>query len=83
MSISAGGLADFFPAHRKRGKTSHHLNGGGSRLVSAPSERDDAQEGAFSRKQLLRMDAAFVAAMKGAIARGLELQPGERRERAA
>jgi hypothetical protein len=80
--LSAGGLADFSPVRRKPGRTSRHLEGGTSRLASG-GEPDDAQQGAFSRKQLLKMDSAFVDAMKRAIARGLELQPGERRERAA
>ena len=75
MSISSTGLGSFFPAARKRGQTSFHLNGRGSRLASAPSEPDDAQQGAFSRKQLMRMDAAFVAAMSRAIARGHERPP--------
>ena len=35
----------------------------------------DEQVGEYSRKRLMRMDAAFVAAMTRAIARGLERRP--------
>ena len=44
----------------------------------------DQQDGAFSREQLLRMDARFVARVERAIAAGKERRPhGEVPERAA
>jgi hypothetical protein len=43
----------------------------------------DEQVGEYSRKRLMRMDAAFVAAMTRAIERGLERRSEEGKPRAA
>jgi hypothetical protein len=75
MSISAFGLGDFFPVHRKPGQASRYVGGGSSKLASG-GEPDDAQQGGWPRSVLLKMDAKFVAAMTRAIARGLERRPG-------
>jgi len=74
MSISAFGLGDFSPAHRKPGQASRYVGGGASKLASG-GEPDDAQQGGWSRSALLKMDAKFVAAMERAIKRGLERRP--------
>jgi hypothetical protein len=46
------------------------LNGNGR--PRPPRAAPDTQEGCWSREQLVRMDAKFVAAMERAIKRGLE-----------
>jgi len=74
MSVSTTGLGSFFPTPKKRGQASLYVGGGSSKLASG-GEPDDAQQGAFSRKQLMRMNDRFVAAMERAIARGLEVAP--------
>jgi hypothetical protein len=75
MSVSSLGLGSFFPTPRKPGQASRYLNGGGSLLARAPTEPDDAQQGEWPRKKLLKMDAEFCAAMERAISRGLERPP--------
>jgi hypothetical protein len=82
MSISADGLGMFVPSHRKPGRTSRHLEGGSSRLASG-GEPEDAQQGGWPRKDLLKMNDRFVAAVELAIAAGKERRPGEGRARAA
>jgi hypothetical protein len=55
-----------------RGSKSKYLNGGGSQLSDLPPI--EADEGGWSREELIRMDAAFCAAMSRAITQGLELR---------
>ena len=81
MSISSAGLGSLFPAHRKIGRTSFHLDGAGSKLAAAPTEPDDAQQGGWPRAALLKMDARFCAAMARALARGLERWPDAKPKR--
>jgi hypothetical protein len=56
---------------RRRGRPALHQNGG-SLLVRAPSKPGDELQGGWTREQLLRMDADFVAAVEAAIRLGLE-----------
>jgi hypothetical protein len=73
-SIPAGGLGDFSPTHRKIGRTSRYVDGGTSKLASG-GEPEDAQQGAWLRKDLLKMDAKFCAAVERAFRLGLERRP--------
>ena len=58
---------------RRRGGMSSYVNGGASKLVSAPRDFDDVGlVGGWSREQLVEMDARFCAAVERAIRRGLE-----------
>jgi hypothetical protein len=82
MSISAFGLGDFTPVRRQPGQPARYTNGGSSKLASG-GEPDDAIVGGWSRKDLLKMNDCFVAAMELAIAAGKERRPGEGRARAA
>jgi hypothetical protein len=43
----------------------------------ADAEPGDEVVGEYTRARLIRMDSAFVAAMKHAISRGLEQRPGQ------
>jgi len=55
-----------------------------SQIAMGDCQPGDQQDGAFSREQLLRMDARFVARVERAIAAGKERRPhGEVPERAA
>jgi hypothetical protein len=56
---------------------------GRSALASAPYEPGDERSGDYTREQLLRMDARFVARMQKAIEHGLERRPEGEAERAA
>jgi hypothetical protein len=76
MSISSTGLGSLFLTPRKPGQASYHLNGRGSKLVSAVSEPEDRIVGEWSRERLVRMNEKFCAAMERAIKRGLERRPG-------
>lgn len=63
-------MSNFTVPGCNRGGKSRHLNGGGSLLVSrAPIESDD---GVWSREELERMDARFVAVLEAAFNSGLE-----------
>jgi hypothetical protein len=65
---------------QRRGRPPLHISGGNA-LSRGPYEPDDGV-GPYSRKELLRMDSDFVAAMEAAIERGLERAP-QQDERAA
>lgn len=61
---------------RRRGQSSRYLNGGTNALMRAPAQRGDELQGGWSREQLMKMDARFVAAVARAIARGKETGGG-------
>jgi hypothetical protein len=48
---------------------------GGSKLVAMPTTENDGLNGQWSREQIERMDADFVAQMERAIASGREHAP--------
>jgi len=65
-------MSNFSVPGENRGGKARYLNGGGSQLSDLPPI--EADDGCWSREELIRMDAAFCAAMTRAIAQGLELR---------